>query len=81
MTMPGFTAENSLYGRNDSYALSERSAGVQVNTVIPAIPACKNCPSILRNCELYGWEYAICDMCATGNCYLPGQAMGGQWPL
>ena len=75
MTMPGFTAENSLYGRNDSYALSERSAGVQVNTVIPAIPACRNCPSILRNCQLYGWETTYCEMCAAGNCYLPGQAM------
>ena len=75
MTMPGFTAEDSLYDKRDRYAQSARPADSQVNTVIPAIPACANCPSILRNCEQYGWEYAICEMCAMGNCYLPGQAM------
>ena len=75
MNLPGFTAENSVYVRNDLYVLSERPAGVQANTVVPAIPACSNCPSILRNCQLYGWEYTVCEMCASGNCYTLGQAM------
>ena len=70
MTMPGFTAEDSLYDKRDRYAQSARPADSQVNTVIPAIPACANCEWILDNCEANGWRpYAVCSACAVGNCY------------
>ena len=70
MTMPGFTAENSLYDKRDRYVQSERPIDSQANTVIPAIPACSNCDYILNNCENNGWKPAgLCNYCAIGWCY------------
>ncbi len=70
MTMPGFTAEISLYDRQGRYALSAEPGYSDANTVIPAIPACANCDWILDNCEVNGWKpYAVCSACATGHCY------------
>jgi len=70
MTMPGFTAENSLYDKRARYAQSGESRESKSNTVIPAIPACANCEWILENCENNGWRpYAVCSACATGHCY------------
>lgn len=71
MTMPGFTAENSLYERNRDYAISKRPAELPANAVIPARPACANCDWILDNCFENGWRpTAVCNACATGNCYI-----------
>jgi hypothetical protein len=72
MTMPGFTAESSLYDRRGRYALSGTPADSHANTVIPAIPACRNCDYILENCENNGWQpRAVCNACATHYCYGP----------
>ena len=72
MTMPGFTAENSLYDRSSRYAQSGGSRNAKTNAVIPAIPSCANCDWILDNCEANGFRpYALCSACATGNCYEP----------
>ena len=70
MAMPGFTAENSLYERRRDYAVSKRRAQSPANSVIPARPACANCPDILDNCYSNGWQpRAVCNACATGWCY------------
>ena len=74
MNVPGFTAETSLYKTSGRYqalhAALARPAESLSNTVIPAIPACRNCDDILDRCEIHGWRpRAVCNACLFGNCY------------
>ena len=69
MNMPGFTADESLYAARRSY-VSGSSSQPASNTVVPAIPACRNCDDILDQCEKRGWRpRALCNACAVGDCY------------
>ena len=47
MNMPGFAAEQSLHAARGRYR-SSRQVAAQSNTIIPAIPRCENCDSILE---------------------------------
>jgi hypothetical protein len=70
-SLPGFTAEASLYKTSGRYQGSRHSAGSAGQLVIPAIPACRNCDYILDRCERNGWRpRALCNACAVGNCYV-----------
>lgn len=69
MNMPGFTAEQSLLKVRPRYR-SRRPTRSSSGTVIPAIPACRNCDYILGQCEKHGWRpSALCNACLSGNCY------------
>jgi hypothetical protein len=69
MRLPGFSAEQSLYGRRGPHRLTW-AAGVGPDMVTPAIPACANCDEILDRCaENGGRPRAVCRACAAGNCY------------
>lgn len=64
--LPTSKATESVAGPN-SY---KPSAELTASGVGLAIPACKNCPYILENCENNGWKpKAVCDACARGYCY------------
>ena len=40
------------------------------DTIVPAIPVCRNCDYILDRCEINDWRpRALCNACAAGNCY------------
>jgi hypothetical protein len=74
MNMPKFTAEASLYTMGGRYqalhAAHARPAESLANSVIPAIPACRNCDDILDRCEANGWRpRALCSACLSGYCY------------
>ena len=70
MSLPGFTAEASVYRTSSGYRYNARSGTSQANSVIPAIPFCGNCDYILENCEQNGWRpRAACNACAVGNCF------------
>jgi len=69
MTMPGFTADQSLHTARGRYRSGRLSAS-RSDAVIPAIPACRNCDWILDQCEKHGWRPAgLCNLCAIGWCY------------
>ena len=69
LKMPGFTADRALHPPFGGYR-SDQSATPSANAVIPAIPACRNCDSILERCENNGWRpRAVCNACASGRCY------------
>ena len=68
--MPGFTAEASVYKTRGHYEAGRHALNSSMNSVIPAIPMCRNCDYILDNCESNGWRpRGLCNMCAVGNCY------------
>lgn len=88
LTLPGFTAEASLYrrARVSSGAIKKRGrfAALSSGTVVPAIPFCGNCPDILDRCaETGGRPRAVCRACAIGDCFSgvenPVEPPGG-WP-
>jgi hypothetical protein len=69
MTLPGFTAERSMYRSGGRYR-HEPAGGAPADTVVPAIPFCGNCDWILDRCERNGWRpRALCFACLTGNCF------------
>jgi hypothetical protein len=69
LKIPGFTADHALTAQFGRYRIGQLAASNQ-NTVIPAIPACRNCDAILDRCESNGWRpRAVCNACASGNCY------------
>lgn len=69
MNLPKFTAADSLYRSTGHYRLGP-SAILHDGTVVPAIPACRNCDYILDRCaENGGFPRAVCAACARGNCY------------
>jgi len=68
MTMPGFTADQSLQAVRGRYR-SGLGVGVRSDAVIPAIPRCENCDTLLDYCATHGGRpRAACLACATGNC-------------
>jgi len=70
MSIPGFSAEVSVYNSNGHYRSARHSPGSAGQEIVPAIPACRNCDYILDNCEKHGWRpRALCAACAFGNCY------------
>jgi hypothetical protein len=73
MSIPGFDADASLYGRTTNRTRTSPRApfsGSQAGVVIPARPYCGNCPGILDRCDQNGWRPAgLCNMCYYGNCY------------
>jgi hypothetical protein len=78
MNTPGFTAERSLYAARGRYR-SGRTVASRSGAVIPAIPACANCDAILDRCaENGGRPRALCNACASGNCYSGEENPGGR---
>jgi hypothetical protein len=75
MKIPGFNADASLPRSTKTYRSSGHYGhGQSVNsggdTVIPAIPFCGNCDDILDRCAQNGGRpRAVCNACATGNCF------------
>jgi hypothetical protein len=68
--MPGFTAEKSLYKASGHYQAGRYAITPPIHTIIPAIPACRNCDDILGRCENNGWNpRGLCNLCAIGWCY------------
>jgi len=68
--MPGFTAEASLYKTKRHYQAGRRALNSSIDTIVPAIPMCRNCDDILDRCETRGWRpRAVCNACAVGNCF------------
>ena len=66
MNTPGFAAEASLY-RGGSYR--QTAAGsIEVGHVVPAIPPCQACDSILEGCATGRWRGDVCRFCAAGFC-------------
>lgn len=69
MSLPRFTADWSLKVARGHYR-SGRLYTSRSGAVIPAIPLCRNCDTILDRCFSNGWRpRALCDACATGNCF------------
>jgi hypothetical protein len=73
MSMPGFSADASLYDGTTSHISGNarrRFAGPRAGAVVPAIPFCDNCDEILDRCSRNGWRpRAVCNACAVGNCF------------
>lgn len=70
MTMPGFTAEVSLYNTSVGYCYAEQSAASPAGKIVPAIPFCDNCDEILDRCSRNGGRpRAVCRACAVGDCF------------
>src|SRR5688572_19913408 len=70
MSMPGFTAEDSLYKTSGRYQTGRQAINVSADVIIPAIPKCDNCDYILDRCADNGWRpRAVCNACFYGNCY------------
>jgi hypothetical protein len=77
MNMPGFTAEQSLHAVRGRYR-SGRSVAAGSNTVIPAVPRCENCDSVLEYCATHGGRpRAACAACASGRCDSSDENPGG----
>jgi len=76
MNMPGFGAEHSLRGAHGRYRGSGGAA--TASGVVPAIPRCENCPSLLEYCATHGGRpRAACMACATGFCDSSEENPGG----
>jgi hypothetical protein len=69
MSLPGFTADESLRAASRPYRTARPSAS-RSGGVIPAIPLCRNCDDILDRCERNGWRpRGLCSLCANHICY------------
>jgi len=67
ITLPGFTAEESLRPVPGRYRSGRRVA--VTSAIIPAIPRCENCDALLEYCATHGGRpRAACLACETGNC-------------
>jgi hypothetical protein len=63
MSMPGFTATKAICG-NGSYNHCQMAVNSSSDTVIPALPNCRNCPTILERCENNNWRpRGLCNAC------------------
>lgn len=70
MNLPGFLAEDTLYRSREHYQGGRQMSHLSENLIVPAIPNCQNCDTILERCENNGWRpRAVCNACATGNCF------------
>jgi hypothetical protein len=77
VNMPGFTAEKSLQAVRGRYR-SGRPVAVQSAAVIPAIPRCENCDTLLEYCATHGGRpRAACAACAAGICDSSDENPGG----
>ena len=77
MNMPGFTAEQSLRAVRGRHR-SDRRVSSQMGSVIPAIPRCENCDTLLDYCETHNWRpRAACNACASGRCDSSEENPGG----
>jgi hypothetical protein len=78
MSLPGFTADESLRAASRPYR-SARPSATRSGGVIPAIPRCENCDAILTNCESNGWRpRAACNACNAGICDSSDENPGGR---
>jgi hypothetical protein len=78
MNMPGFGAEHSLKSARGRYR-GNRSAAAQSGGVVPAIPRCENCESLLEYCATHGGRpRAACNACAIGFCDSSEENPGGR---
>ena len=78
MSLPGFTADESLRAASRQYRTGRPSASRSAG-IIPAIPPCRNCDAILDQCERNGWRpRAVCAACAAGNCDSSEENPGGR---
>ena len=69
MSLPAFTAANSLYRSSRHYHHGHAESGA-ADGVVPAIPFCGNCDDILDRCAENGFRpRAVCRACLIGNCY------------
>lgn len=66
MNMPGFAAEASLYSGGSYRQTVARSN--EAGHVVPAIPPCHACDSILDKCVRGELRGAVCRYCAVGFC-------------
>jgi len=77
MNLPGFSADASIGGRA-VYGVRRLVRRRAATGVVPARPACSNCDAILDRCaETGGKPRAVCNACATGNCYSGEENPGG----
>ncbi len=78
MNMPGFSAERSLQATRGRYRGS-RVAAARSGGVVPAIPRCENCDSLLDYCAEHGGRpRAACAACAAGVCDSSEENPGGR---
>jgi len=81
MKIPGFGAERSLQATCGRYR-SRRGAAARSGGIVPAIPRCENCPSLLEYCATHGGRpRAACTACATGFCDSSEENPGGHCHL
>ena len=81
MSLPKFTATESLYRNNDWYP-HQQSGELRADVVVPAIPACKNCDYILDRCAQNGGRpRAVCWACAIGHCYTEDPMPTDPWTM
>jgi len=81
MNMPGFGAEHSLRATRGRYRGS-RTAAAGSGGVVPAIPRCENCASLLEYCATHGGRpRAACAACAAGFCDSSEENPGGRCHL
>ena len=84
MNMPGYHADASL-GRRAGRFRRMRAGESAVQSVVPAIPACRNCDAIIDRCLENGMRpRAVCNACLSGNCYSgtefpPDPPAGAPW--
>ena len=77
MSLPGFTADESLRAASRPYRTT-RSSAPGSGGVIPALPPCRNCDAILDRCERNGWRpRAVCSACAANYCDPGDENPGG----
>jgi len=73
MRLPAFDADRSLYAAAGRYRAARTASGGAAGGVVPARPKCSNCDDILDRCaDNGGFPRAVCNACASGNCYEDG---------
>jgi hypothetical protein len=78
MSLPGFTADESLRAASRPYHTARPSAS-RSGGVIPAIPRCENCDALLDYCATHGGRpRAACAACAAGICDSSVENPGGR---
>ena len=66
MTVPGFSAEVSVYARGGYRQVAGPRAAA--DDVVAAIPPCHACDDIIDKCLVGRLRGAICRYCAVGHC-------------
>jgi hypothetical protein len=73
MSIPGFTAEASVYHTGNVYAAAPQTGARLVGRIVPSIPLCINCDHVCDVCErsrARGGRIACgaCALCLYGIC-------------